>query len=460
MTRVALKGLASRPVRTILTTLAIVLGVGMVSAAFTLTDTMRARGRLAVLRRLRRHGRGRRPPSTAFAVDSKRLRDPAAQHRRGDARPRSARVPQVETAVGDISDQAKIIGDDGKPVGDGPYFGDRASTRPRPGAAKLTAFRLQSRPLGDRAGRGRHRRRHGGEAALRGRRPRPHRHARRRPRTFRVVGVARFGNVKSLGTATTAVFDLADRAAAVPQAGPLRLDPRRRKRRHVGRRTSARRSPPSSATAPGADRGRPRPLHARRPEDVHRDHQGRPARVRRRGDPRGRVHDLQHALDHRRPAHARVRDAAHGRRRAPPGARLGDGRGARPRARRVDHRPRRGLRPGRRPQRAVRSARPLAAPGGHGVRGAHGDRGGVGRHAGDAGGRHAAGAAGDEDRSRQRAARRRSVGSQAAAPVARGARRGVAAGPPGGRARRLGRQARAPQRDAPPGPHGRSPRAR
>jgi len=41
MTRVALKGLASRPVRTLLTTLAIVLGVGMVSAAFTLTDTMR-----------------------------------------------------------------------------------------------------------------------------------------------------------------------------------------------------------------------------------------------------------------------------------------------------------------------------------------------------------------------------------------------------------------------------------
>ena len=41
MTRVALKGMASRPLRTFLTTLAIVLGVGMVSAAFTLTDTMR-----------------------------------------------------------------------------------------------------------------------------------------------------------------------------------------------------------------------------------------------------------------------------------------------------------------------------------------------------------------------------------------------------------------------------------
>ena len=38
-------------------------------------------------------------------------------------------------------------------------------------------------------------------------------------------------------------------------------------------------------------------------------------------DPRGRVHDLQHALDHGRPALARVRAAADGRRGAPAGAR-------------------------------------------------------------------------------------------------------------------------------------------
>ena len=41
MRSVALKGLIARPVRTILTTLAIVLGVAMVSGALTLTDTMR-----------------------------------------------------------------------------------------------------------------------------------------------------------------------------------------------------------------------------------------------------------------------------------------------------------------------------------------------------------------------------------------------------------------------------------
>ena len=41
MKMVALKGLRARPVRTLLTTLAIVLGVAMVSGALTLTDTMR-----------------------------------------------------------------------------------------------------------------------------------------------------------------------------------------------------------------------------------------------------------------------------------------------------------------------------------------------------------------------------------------------------------------------------------
>ncbi len=41
MTRVALKGISSRRMRTALTMFAIVLGVAMVAGAYTLTDTMR-----------------------------------------------------------------------------------------------------------------------------------------------------------------------------------------------------------------------------------------------------------------------------------------------------------------------------------------------------------------------------------------------------------------------------------
>ncbi len=40
MIRVTWKGLAARPIRTALTTLAIVVGVAFVCAAYTLTDTM------------------------------------------------------------------------------------------------------------------------------------------------------------------------------------------------------------------------------------------------------------------------------------------------------------------------------------------------------------------------------------------------------------------------------------
>jgi putative ABC transport system permease protein len=204
MTRVALKGLASRPLRTLLTTLAIVLGVGMVSAAFTLTDTMRGAadslssaaydGTDAVVTK-----------RTAFAVDSK---DYTIQRPSIDASVLGTvrSVPQVAGAVGDISDQAQIIGRDGKPSGDGPYFGSGFDST-APGAEQLTAFRLQTGrwatgpgqvvidattadkqdyAVGDRV-----RISTRGEAS-----------------SFEVVGIARFGTVKSLGTATAAVFDL------------------------------------------------------------------------------------------------------------------------------------------------------------------------------------------------------------------------------------------------------------
>jgi putative ABC transport system permease protein len=41
MPRVALRGITTRRLRTVLTALAIVLGVAMVSGSYTLTDTMR-----------------------------------------------------------------------------------------------------------------------------------------------------------------------------------------------------------------------------------------------------------------------------------------------------------------------------------------------------------------------------------------------------------------------------------
>ena len=204
MTRVALKGLASRPVRTLLTTLAIVLGVGMVSAAFTLTDTMRGAadslssaaydGTDAVVTK-----------RTAFAVDSKdyTIQRPSIE---ASALATVRSVPEVGTAVGDISDQAQIIGRNGKPVGDGPYFASGFDSKVK-GAGRLTAFRLQNGRWATGPGevvidaatseQERYPVGHSVRISTRG-----------AAREFTVVGVARFGTVKSLGTATAAVFDL------------------------------------------------------------------------------------------------------------------------------------------------------------------------------------------------------------------------------------------------------------
>ena len=64
-----------------------------------------------------------------------------------------------------------------------------------------------------------------------------------------------------------------------------------------------------------------------------------PARVRRDRALRRHLRDREHALDHDRPAHARVRDAADARRDAAPGAAVGDPRGIRHRPARFDRRP-------------------------------------------------------------------------------------------------------------------------
>ena len=262
MRTVALKGLIARPVRTILTTLAIVLGVAMVSGALTLTDTMRGgadglteaaydgtdavvAGKTAFDGRLRRTAPPGRPTRRRLAARA-RPRRPAGRrrrrrhHRRGEDH-RPATASRSATARTSAS----------------------ASTR-APGAAEATTpFRLDDGPLGHRARRGRHRRRrpptkralrrrldrarspaHGTAADVRGRRRRPLRHRE----------VARHRDRRRVRPA--------HRAGAVRQGGPLRRDPRRRPRRAPRAPTCARPSPPPSAPA---RRCRPRPSRTASP---------------------------------------------------------------------------------------------------------------------------------------------------------------------------------------------------
>jgi putative ABC transport system permease protein len=206
MTRVALKGMASRPLRTFLTALAIVLGVGMVSAAFTLTDTMR--GAANSLSAAAYDGTDAVVSAkTAFKVDSANDFTTQKPTVGASVLDQVRAVPQVGTAIGDISDQAQIIGRDGKPRGSGPYFGTGFDAR-TPGAEKLTAFRLQDgrwaagpgEVVIDVASAESEHYKLGSMVKI---------NTRGAATSFRVVGLARFGTVKSLGQATIAVFDLA-----------------------------------------------------------------------------------------------------------------------------------------------------------------------------------------------------------------------------------------------------------
>ena len=206
MTRVALRALAARKARTLLTMLAIVLGVGMVSAAFTVTDSMRRGvdslstatygGTDAVVagKQAFKSGSGTnwvlgRPHVPAALLDKVRS------------------VPAVGVATGDIVDeQTKLIGRDGKPIGTGPYFGVGYDAH-TPGSGRLSPLHLVTGRFATGAG----------EVVLDQKTASDQglavgstvRIAAARTAPYRVVGIARFGDVASLGSATVAVFDLA-----------------------------------------------------------------------------------------------------------------------------------------------------------------------------------------------------------------------------------------------------------
>ena len=287
MTKVVLKGLAARPLRTLLSALAIVVGVAFVCAALTFTNAMR--GAADSLSSAAYDG-------TDAVVTAKTAFEPGMDSFAQKPTLPAATLDEVrgtagvDVAVGDISDTAQIMDRDGKPLGDGPYFGSGFDAR-TPGAEKLTPFRLgegrwaaapgevvidqgsaekADYAVGDRI-----------TVATRG-----------EAREFEVVGIATFADVKSIGTATFAVFDLAAAQDLFGKAGAY-------DRILVAG---------DSSTAPAGHRGAlgrgRRSLRPRGPEVVRRHPAHDPARLRRRGAARGRVHDLQRALDRHRPAHA------------------------------------------------------------------------------------------------------------------------------------------------------------
>ena len=300
MISVALKGLAKRKLRALLTALAIVLGVAMVSGTYVLTDTIKLGVRPDLRRLVQEHRRGDHRQVDRL-VRAERLADGA------DAvLDRVKGLDGVQTATGQIfnlndsSDQGKLIGRDGKPLGTSgnptfafgldPGIGElnpmtitdgRWATSSKEIVIDSASAKSGHFDVGDTIG-----------ASVQG----PIRH-------YRIVGIAKFGSVDSLGGATVAVFDTktAQRllgkdgydliaVSAKPGVSPELARPRDQA------------APAGQHRGPdrlGAGQGRGEGHHG-----VHEVHPVLPARVRGGRPVRGRVRHLQHALDHDRPADA------------------------------------------------------------------------------------------------------------------------------------------------------------
>jgi putative ABC transport system permease protein len=212
MTRIVLRGLATRRLRALLSVIAVVLGVALVTGALTLgsaldqgADEVAAAaydGTDAVVSAPQRfHSEDLTRHATIRASTLERVRA----------------TPGVGVAVGDVLDEAKILDRHGKPTGDGPYFGVGYDAT-TPGAARLNPFRLVTGRWAS-----------GSEQVVvdQGTAAREHLHVGSRVRIaaggpalpFTVSGIARFGSVKTIGTATTAIFDLRTAQALFDKRG-------------------------------------------------------------------------------------------------------------------------------------------------------------------------------------------------------------------------------------------------
>ena len=210
MTRIALRGLLARRMRSALTALAVLLGVTMISGTFVLTDTIKTafddlfvaqnRGADAVV-------------SAKKAVDSDFTRPPAL---RDDVLERIRALPQVESVAGQLNDIAAVVGKDGKVIQSGgaptiaatfmppPFTAIEIGTGRSPQSDQEIAIDAdtaeeQGFAIGDRV-----------RVAAAG-----------PVKAYELVGLATFGTQSSLGGATVVVFDLATAQALFDKQGKV-----------------------------------------------------------------------------------------------------------------------------------------------------------------------------------------------------------------------------------------------
>jgi putative ABC transport system permease protein len=201
MLRVALKGLLGRKLRAVLTAIAIVLGVAMVSGTYVLTDTIK-KGFDTIFTVSYKNADAVISGKTSFGGQS--TTTPPSFPQSVLARVRA--LPTVSQAVGDVSDVARLVGRNGKVLsGHGAPslgFSVNPDSDQRFNPLTLVSGRWPQGPNEiaiDEATASKHGYAVGDSIGVQAIGP---------IRTLRITGIARFGAVSSIGGATLAIFDL------------------------------------------------------------------------------------------------------------------------------------------------------------------------------------------------------------------------------------------------------------
>ena len=323
MIAVALKGLAGRKVRALLTAFAVVIGVTMVSGTLVLTDTIQKAFDGIFTASYEQ---------TDAVIAGKEIVKGSAERRRDRPRVAAREGPGAARGRGGRRHDRADRVQQGRDLRPRRQAASAPATRPSSGSATTrpsrSSARSSSRPASGRRDRSRSRSTPGTAAgenfevgdtvavSTLG--------AKRR---YEVTGIATFGDVDSLGGATMAIWDLPTAQTLLDKQG-----------RFDGISIAAKDGTSPDELVRAVQPLVPASLEVKDSEaqaaadaeetNVHRQRRPLlPAGLRRDRAVRRRVRDLQHAVDHRRPAHARVRDAADPRGLAQAGHALGRDRG-------------------------------------------------------------------------------------------------------------------------------------
>ncbi|HLB17559.1 MAG TPA: FtsX-like permease family protein [Gaiellaceae bacterium] len=202
MIKVALRGLLGRKLRTALTALAIVLGVAMVSGTYILTDTIN-KGFTTIFTQSYKNTSA--VITARSAISNSNSNAALTGGFPASVLTRVRALPDVGAAEGSVRDTAKIVGRNGKTVVTHGAPALAFSVDPRDQRFNALTLVTGAWPTGsdevaiDSAVAKKQRYKVGDTIGVIARGPERH---------YRVSGIAKFGSVSSIGSATMAIFDL------------------------------------------------------------------------------------------------------------------------------------------------------------------------------------------------------------------------------------------------------------